>query len=43
MEIILRILHKKERILRLDKRIQRMEDRVIRPDFHWESRWNKRM
>ena len=33
----------KERILRLDKRIQRMEDRVIRPDFHWESRWNKHM
>lgn len=33
----------KERILRLDKRIQRMEDQVVRPDFHWNKRWDKRM
>lgn len=33
----------KERILRLDKRIRRMEDQVVRPDFRWDSRWDKRM
>ncbi len=32
----------KERILRMDKRIQRMEDQVVRPDFHWDKRWDKR-
>ena len=31
----------KERILRLDKRIQRMEDQVVRPDFQWDSRWGR--
>ncbi len=33
----------KERILRMDKRIQRMEDQVVRPDFHWDKRWDKRI
>ena len=33
----------KERILRMDKRIQRMEDQVVRPDFHWDKRWGKRI